>query len=153
MGKPFMKIRFEAKVSKSLSLVKNAFNHELFLSLKPPIMQLKLLRFDGCKPGDEVHLKMGAFGITQNWISVITSAKETEQEWQFIDEGKVIPWPLLKWKHVHSVIALSANESLIIDDIEYEGVNPLMTALLYPSLWFSFSVRPRIYRKYFKTGV
>ena len=144
-----MKLRFEAKVNKSLGFVKNSFNENLFLSLKPPLMQLKLLRFDGCRAGDQVHLKMGAFGILQNWISVITSDHENEKEWQFVDEGTAIPWPLLHWKHVHRVIALSAEETLIVDDIEYKGVNPLMTALMYPSLWMSFSIRPRIYLKIF----
>ncbi len=145
-----MKIRFETKVQKRLSAVKAAFDQELFLALKPPGMQLKLIRFDGCKPGDEVHLKMGAFGLLQDWVSHITSSIEDEKQWQFVDEGQVIPWPLKHWKHVHRVESIGDSEALIIDDIEFTAPNSALTALLFPSLWLSFSVRPSRYRKFFK---
>jgi hypothetical protein len=144
-----MKMRFEAKVQKSLSVVKAAFDQELFLALTPPGMQLKLTRFDGCKPGDEVHLKMGAMGILQDWVSHITSSIDDENQWQFVDEGHVIPWPLKHWKHIHRVEAINESESLIIDDIEYAAPNPVISALMYPSLWLSFSIRPKRYQKYF----
>ncbi|NBX69268.1 MAG: hypothetical protein EBR01_09950 [Proteobacteria bacterium] len=85
-----MKLYFEAQVSSSVTEVKSQFNQDLFLKLKPPLMSLKLERFDGCEKGHEVHLKMGLPGFLQNWVSQITDSSQTDDVWEFVDEGKIL---------------------------------------------------------------
>lgn len=53
------KLYFECPVKEPVETVKQGFNEELFKALKPPIIDLIVERFDGCKKGDEVHLKIG----------------------------------------------------------------------------------------------
>ncbi len=145
-----MKLKFETIVPCGLSVVKGGFTKDLFMALKPPFVKLIVDRFDGCSAGNEVHLILKSFGPAQKWVSHITEEKQTDKEWYFIDEGHVIPWPLAKWKHIHKVVSLDNNSSLIIDDINFECIFPWMNRLFYPALWLSFSVRPSRYKKYFE---
>ena len=145
-----MKLRFNTLVPCSKEKVKLGFNKELFLELTPPGVSVFLERFDGCSPGNEVHLQIGAIGFRQKWISQITDEVFNDKEWYFIDEGKVLPWPLKRWKHIHKVIAVGENQSEIVDDITYDTGNSMMNILMYPSLWLSFAVRPSRYKKFFR---
>jgi ligand-binding SRPBCC domain-containing protein len=145
-----MKLRFETLVKCSLQVVKQNFNRELFLQLAPPAVGMTLERFDGCSPGNEVHLILNSFGLKQKWISVITAENFTETEWSFIDEGRTIPWPMKSWKHIHQVVSVDENSSMIIDDITFECANKAIDAILYPFLWSSFSIRPDRYKKFFE---
>lgn len=144
-----MNLYFEAQVKSTVQEIKAGFNQDLFLKLKPPFMSLRLERFDGCEKGHEVHLKMGAMGILQNWVSEITDSSHTDTVWQFIDEGKVLPAPFTSWKHVHRVEKINETSSRISDSIEYRCTSSMLERALWGPLWLSFAVRPRIYRKVF----
>lgn len=145
-----MKLLFETVIEKDFLTIKAGFNRELFLKLKPPGVGLTLSRFDGCSPGNEVHLLINALGMKQKWISVITEELQTEKEWSFVDEGKSLPWPLATWRHHHRVVSLGETSSKIIDDISFECVYPWMNGLMYPALWSSFATRPANYKKFFQ---
>lgn len=145
-----MKILFKTKINKSLLEIKSKFNVDLFKALKPPMVNLLVERFDGCSVNDEVHLDLGSFGLKQKWVSVITAENITENEWSFIDEGKVLPWPLASWKHHHRVIQLNKDTSLVVDDINYQCTYPWLNGLIYPAMWLSFAFRPKSYRKFFQ---
>ena len=146
-----MKLYFEAQVKSTVRDIKKGFNEDLFLKLKPPGIVLKLERFDGCEKGDEVHLKMGAPGLLQSWVSEITDSQEGDDFWQFIDEGKVLPKPFTYWKHIHRVEKINDGESSISDSIEYHCKSQLVEKTLWLPLWLSFSIRPGVYRKVFKS--
>ena len=124
---------------------------ELFEALKPPGVQLSLKRFDGCQTGDEVHLEIGQFGIKTQWVSIITGHHQDEKECFFIDEGKILPAPLSFWKHRHVIERISADESMIIDDITYGCHGGTLVELsMWPVLWGQFSLRGPVYRRYFR---
>ncbi|NBY18731.1 hypothetical protein EBQ74_00415 [bacterium] len=144
-----MKLYFEAQVSSSVTEVKSQFNQDLFLKLKPPLMSLKLERFDGCEKGHEVHLKMGLPGFLQNWVSQITDSSQTDDVWEFVDEGKILPPPLSYWRHIHRVERMSETNSRISDSIEYRCKSRVLEKLLWGPLWLSFSIRPGVYRQVF----
>lgn len=144
-----MKLYFEAQVKTNVVEIKNGFNQDLFLKLKPPGMVLKLERFDGCEKGNEVHLKMGLPGALQSWISEITDSSQGDDFWQFIDEGKVLPKPFTYWKHIHRVEKINDGQSRISDSIEYHCKSQLTEKVLWLPLWLSFSIRPGVYRKVF----
>lgn len=146
-----MKLQFVTTVPSSLEKVKAGFTKKLFLELTPPGVSVVLERFDGCSPGHEVHLQIGSFGLKQKWVSHITNEVTTEREWFFVDEGKVLPWPLKSWKHIHKVVADGDDRSIIIDDITYGTGHSILDVLMYPSLWISFAVRPSRYKKYFRS--
>lgn len=140
-------LTFRTPVGSSLDKVKEGFNVELFKALKPPLLTLEVARFDGCKEGDEVHLKVG-LGLKVEWISLITKDIQTANEWSFIDEGKKLPFPLTAWRHHHRVIK-SGEEAIIIDDINFRCGPNFLTKMMKPLLYLQFVGRAPVYRKVF----
>lgn len=145
-----MKMLFRTPLNLSYEEVKAGFNRELFEFLAPQWAAFNLERFDGCKVNDEVHIELNLLGMKKKWVSLITHEGEDSSGWSFIDEGKVLPWPLAKWKHHHRVDKISDSRSEIVDDIEFEVRNPALGKLIYPVLWSSFAIRPDLYKKYFE---
>ena len=128
--------------------IKQGFTKDLFLSLNPPFPKVKLLRFDGCKSGDEVGLELNFLFFRQKWISKIIEDKEDNQSWYFVDQGTTLPFFLKSWKHKHIVENLRS-DSMIIDQISYTSGYWIMDLLLYPVLLLQFLYRKPIYRKWF----
>jgi ligand-binding SRPBCC domain-containing protein len=145
-----MKIIFTTNIPLNFSSIRDGFNEELFIKLAPPLIPFKLLRFDGCKKGDEVHIQLGVLPFKQTWVSDITFEEENDGGWSFIDEGRKLPWPLSYWKHHHRVDKLSESESLIVDDINFETSPKALAPMIYPFLWLIFSIRPARYKKFFQ---
>lgn len=139
-----MNIYIVTQVSQSIPQVFGAFNQELFLALKPPFLPMKLLRFDGCKVGDQVHLDLGL----NVWISLITEHQIGEDECYFVDEGSQLPFPLKKWRHQH-LIKRQGEETLIIDNIDYSTGLKLLDLIVFPFFYFMFWLRKPVYRKFF----
>jgi ligand-binding SRPBCC domain-containing protein len=144
-----MKIKLSTKVGQNYLKVKGGFNAELFQALNPPFPPVKLLRFDGSSPGDLVSLKLNFIIFKQVWISKITADHLDEKEYFFVDEGIKLPFFLKKWRHKHRIVAGGKNQSIIIDEINFSSSNRLLDYLIYPVLFFQFSMRKPIYRKFF----
>ena len=142
-----MQFQIKTEVQQDYQSVFMGFDRKLFLALNPPLMPLKLLRFDGCKTGDEVHLEL-AFGL--KWVSLVTDFQEREDEIFFIDQGVQLPFFLTHWRHKHRIIK-NGTGSILIDDIIYRSSSKIMDYLLYPFLWTQFKYRSPVYRKLFKT--
>jgi ligand-binding SRPBCC domain-containing protein len=143
-----MKINLSTTVEQDYLSVKEGFNESLFKKLSPPFPPVKLIRFDGSSKGDLVSLELNFIFFKQKWISEITDDHTNESEFYFVDEGIKLPFFLGKWKHKHRIV--KSNEGAEIkDEIEYEGPNALMTALLYPALYLQFLYRKPIYKKIF----
>lgn len=138
---------FKTKVSSSLEQVRDGFNLDLFKALKPPILSLDVSRFDGCKKGDEVHLKVG-LGLKVEWISLITEDSESPEEWSFVDEGKKLPFPLAAWRHHHRVVR-EGDQSVIIDEISFSCGPAFLNKMMKPILYLQFAGRAPVYRKIF----
>jgi ligand-binding SRPBCC domain-containing protein len=107
------------------------------------MVKLEVLRFDGCKKGDEVHLSVSG----KRWISHITDFHEDEDQIYFVDIGFVIPAPLASWKHIHRIERTGEHTSQVIDDIEYTTGSPLVDKLIYPGLYAMFVMRRPVYKK------
>jgi ligand-binding SRPBCC domain-containing protein len=144
-----MRIRIITDVNQSVSKVFEGFNETLFLQLSPPFPPVKLLRFDGCKKRDEVHLQLSFIFFKQQWISVITEFQNNEGEIYFIDEGISLPFFLKSWKHKH-LIKTHQSTTQIIDDIEFSTGTTITNMLFYPLLYLQFLYRKPIYKKLFK---
>lgn len=144
-----MNIVIRTRVEKNFQLVFNRFNLDLFKALKPPFVGLDVERFDGCKKGDRVHLKITTPGKIQHWESLITSNFRGDYECNFVDEGVLIPPPLKKWTHTHRVQKINELACLIVDDIEYTSGNKFIDVLIYPALYLMFLFRVPVYKREF----
>lgn len=145
-----MNIYLHTLVEQPFSNVVSGFDRDLFQALKPPLMELNLKQFDGCKKGDTVHLEMGIGIIRQEWISLITYDNLTESQFKFIDKGTLLPPPLKEWTHQHIVNALEDGSSEIIDNIDYSTGKKWLNILIYPAMYILFWLRKPVYRKYFQ---
>jgi len=83
------------------------------------------------------------------WTSIITHDSTTENGFDFIDEGKKLPFPFKKWKHHHIVTQNEDNGSDIIDDISYHSAFILLDLLLYPLMFAQFLYRRPVYKRVF----
>lgn len=144
-----MKIVLRTKVEQDYQTVYKRFDRDLFLALKPPLMPLKLLRFDGSRKGDQVHIQLGAGTLSARWDALIVADEQNDTECYFVDEGIRLPFFLKKWKHKHR-IQKDGSTSIIIDDIFYQTPNFLLDYIMYPIMYLQFYMRKPVYKRYFK---
>jgi len=139
-----MNITLRSKVKGELTAIYNRFDDNLFKYLLPP--GAELIEFGGSKKGDIVHLKLPIAG---EWISEITEDGESGDTCYFIDEGKKLPFPLKKWKHLH-ILHRAGNSTVIEDNINFSTGNIITDLICYPVLLLSFLPRSWQYKSYFK---
>ncbi len=144
-----MRIYIATEVEENYRTVFARFDKDLFLALKPPLIQLNLTRFDGCRTGDKVEMTLGMLGIQQAWTALIVDQKETEEEIYFVDVGQEIPPPIKTWRHRHGIKKLAADKTLIVDDIEFSTGLKLLDVLMYPIMYLQFWYRKPVYKRYF----
>lgn len=144
-----MMLHLKTTVKQDFITVFEAFNEQLFLKLSPPYPRLRLLQFDGSKPGDMVAVELFTGFSRHRWTSLITERKITKTEAFFVDEGQVLPFPLRRWQHKH-LITKQKHEAVIHDIIEYSTGVLLLDLLLYPLMLAQFSMRKPIYKKVFQ---
>jgi len=137
-------------VAQSLAEVKAGFTERLFLALNPPppFPKVELLRFDGCKTGDTVILKLHFPFFSQEWESLIVHDEESNELWLFIDSGKRLPFFLSSWKHKH-LVKVEKGQTIIYDDITFGTPWWLPSLLMAPLLKFQFGMRKPIYQRFF----
>ncbi|MCA6074520.1 hypothetical protein [Fulvivirga sedimenti] len=139
-----MKIILRSDVKGDWQSVFRAFDRTLFEFLLPP--GAKLLRFDGSRSGDIVHLR---FPLNMEWKSKITQDHEENEHAFFVDEGVILPLGLKNWHHEHHVFK-DGDGARIEDRITFSMGNTVLTMLTYPFLYLAFLPRVWQYKKYFK---
>jgi ligand-binding SRPBCC domain-containing protein len=143
-----MKIFISTRIEKNYRDVFALFNEKLFKALKPPLVNLEVERFDGCKKGDEVHLKISPLHLkTERWISHIVDFHDDSEQIYFIDIGVVIPFPLKSWRHIHRIERVGENKCNVIDDIDFTSGNAILDRFLYPVFFMMFKLRGPIYKR------
>jgi ligand-binding SRPBCC domain-containing protein len=143
-----MQIKVKTQVFESRSKVWAGFNKDLFMALAPAYPRLEVTRFDGCETGDEVHIVLHTGFVSLNWNARIVSHSFSNEANEFIDEGSVLPFPLVFWRHVHR-IEDSPNGCIITDHVFYRTRIFLIDILLYPFLFLTVYQRKRAYRKFY----
>jgi len=144
-----MNFRIETKVKQPAKMVLDGFNEDLFLALKPPLMPLKLLRFDGCEKGDKVQLILGIQPLSQKWDALVIEHGEDDEKFYFTDIGESLPFPLKDWKHRHQILKLEQG-SIIVDDITYTTGFSILDFFMYPIMYLQFYIRKPVYSRLFK---
>ncbi|MTI38113.1 hypothetical protein E1140_01285 [Fulvivirga lutimaris] len=139
-----MKIILKSKVKADLQFVINHFDEDLFKYLLPPAAHL--IEFGGSKTGDTVHLHLPLAG---EWISEITEHGSKSNLYYFIDEGKVLPFPLKKWRHKH-ILKGQGEHTIIEDHMSFSTGLIAFDLMFYPVLVLSFLPRLWQYKNYFK---
>ena len=145
-----MRIHIETSVAATARAALARFDRELFEALKPRGMRFEVLRFDGSRSGDEVHLRMGLPGMMMRWVSIITEEISGPEEIGFVDEGRVLPWFLKSWRHRH-ILREQPYGCDIIDDIEFVCPAPGLAAIVWPGMRLQFAGRGPVYRRIFGT--
>lgn len=145
-----MRFQIVTAVEGDFKTVFRKFDETLFLKIKPLLIGLRVIRFDGCLRNDEVHLELTILGRKQVWISRVMEFQETEDEIAFTDQGVRLPRFLSFWNHRHRIVQ-APNGSLIVDDVTYKTPLPGLDYLLFPVLYFQFYFRKHRYRSIFRT--
>ena len=91
---------------------------------------------DVLEVGTEVRLSLQPFGVgpRQRWTSRITRREKGDGTAIFEDEMLDGPFP--EWNHKHEFFAVTADETLVRDRVEYEL--PVVGGLLGPLGWLGF---------------
>lgn len=149
-----MHLYLKTYVSQPADQVWTGFDRTLFDQLAPPFPPVDVVRFDGCKTGDIVHLRLNFLFFKQDWISLISDQQATETEIYFVDTGTKLPFFLSQWQHRHRLLRLNArpnaaSQTCIVEDITFHTPTRLTDYLLYPLLWLQFAYRRPIYRRFF----
>lgn len=140
-----MRITITTLVEQDYDTVYERFDRDLFEALAPPLLPLKLLRFDGSRTGDEVHIAIGPM----RWDALITDHGRSPSENYFVDKGTQLPFFLKTWEHHHRILK-DGTGSRIVDDIRYTTpFGRLGDAIFYPILYMQFAARKPVYRRYF----
>jgi ligand-binding SRPBCC domain-containing protein len=144
-----MQLEFRTRVNSSIEEIKSQFDAKLFKKLAPPFLKLEVIEFGGCKLGDTISLRLVTPVFKGDWKSVITEEFQSESEWYFVDEGRILPAPFISWKHNH-IVKEKGKYSDIIDRIEFKCANRAIELVMTPGLALSFLYRKPIYKKIFK---
>ena len=143
-----MKVQCSTIVPGTVSEVFSRFDRSLFEALKPPGMPMRLDRYDGNAAGDRIHVTIGAPLLPQRWESVIVERGQSANECFFVDEGRILPFPLKYWRHVHRV--RSAGEQVeIIDDIDFRTAIRPLDPLMWLLIALMMNLRRPVYRSFF----
>ena len=146
-----MHIILRTAVAQPPAQVMAGFTRELFIALAPPFPKLRLLRFDGCRTGDQVEIELDTLVKRLPWTSLIVDDGQlADGTLFFVDEGQTLPPPLRYWRHRHLIQPGPQGGSIIVDDLEYRTATPALDALLYPAIWAQFAWRKPIYRRWFR---
>ena len=143
-----VKIQIKTPVAQSAQQVDAGFTRDLLEKLTPPFPPVRILRYDGNTPGDEVHLQLGFLLFTQTWVSEITARMTGPTEWGFVDEGRKLPFFLGYWQHKHRIV-VQGTGAVIIDDITFHAPLNIFDFLLWPVLYAQFAARRPLYRQVF----
>lgn len=143
-----MQLHLKTAVRQDYLRVFYAFDEQLFRRLAPPYPRLKLLRFDGSKPGDVVEVELQTGIKSFRWTSLIIEQGITDTEAYFVDEGQELPPPLRLWRHKH-LVAKNGSGAIIHDIIDFSTGYKALDVLLYPLMLVQFGMRKPVYRKVF----
>ncbi|UOQ98227.1 hypothetical protein MUN81_01740 [Hymenobacter sp. 5317J-9] len=145
-----MLVTLRTAVAQSPAQVMAGFTRALFEALAPPFPKLRVLRFDGCRTGDQVEIELNTLVKKLRWTSLIVDdGVQPDGTHFFIDEGQILPPPLRYWRHRHLIEPSPHGGSVIVDALEYRTASPWLDRLLYPAMWAQFAWRRPIYRRWF----
>ncbi|HAZ14179.1 MAG: hypothetical protein A2X86_02565 [Bdellovibrionales bacterium GWA2_49_15] len=149
------KIEFLSHVPVSIEVVKEHFTEELFKYLLPPILPVKVVRFEGVEKGARYEFELLPIHLpppfSTTWSGKIVDSGDVQGGFYFVDEGTNLPFPLKSWRHLHRILPNPQLGGIdILDLVEYSCHIPLLEYSLYPSFFSLFVFRKQRYAEYFR---
>jgi ligand-binding SRPBCC domain-containing protein len=147
-----MRLLCKTRVGSPVDTVWAGFDRSLFEKLAPPFPALRILSFEGSRPGDHIRVELDFGLFRKKWVSRITETEAQGPVRYFVDEGVPpdLPFGMEQWRHVHRLRALPDGGTSIEDDINFTSGNPIWDRLLWVGFWFQIGLwRKPIYRKHF----
>lgn len=144
-----MKYTQEVSIKKStLNQIKKNFQEPTFIKFLIIGQPVKILKWEGIKNNMEAQFKIWLF----KWhtMSVYHSDFESSNNsFQFKDHGKILPFGLISWLHIHRVY--KKNDHIIIkDELNFKHKNNFLGIFIYPIMVFPIVIRKILYPVYFK---
>jgi ligand-binding SRPBCC domain-containing protein len=141
------KIIVTTKVTLPLDTVIKKFDRTLFESLMPPLSLLELLQYDGTFEGGRYRLGARYLNFSL-WEGEITKADFlSPKEYVFIDEVNSNIAGVRNWKHTHRFVESVTKHTYIVDEVEFEAVNPMLEGVYEMMLRSYFLYRQFRYKK------
>ena len=133
-----------------LETVKKHFSRDLLESLLPAWPKAKILRYDGDKQGDEIHVQLAMPWGKHLWVTHVIASTQSPDEYSFIDESYTPPPPLSYWHHTHTLQATPDKKgTFIIDSIECKTKPYFLAFFMKWVLTTQFKARDPQYKAYF----
>lgn len=144
-----MRLKIETKVQGNQKEVFEKFTKELLLFVSMPYPRFKLIHFNGSSVGSVVEAELDMIIKKVKWVSVVTEHEvQSEKSW-FVDEGTVMPFGMIYWRHKH-LVEQRNDGAYIIDDLTFHGNNFFKSLMLYFMFIPAFYYRKPRYKMYFK---
>ena len=146
-----MHLKFENTVLYPYEFVVSHIGREMFVALNPPWSSMELLKFDGTKVSDEVHLNLKLGFVSVPWVSKIVQSELNDIEFNFIDIGvKMLPG-MKSWHHHHHFRKVGENKTLIVDDVNFESGNYFLDVFYRNIIKVQFYYRKYAYSNFLKS--
>ncbi len=144
-----MKYNQEVSIKNStLDEIKQNFQNPDFIKFLITGQPVKILKWEGIQNDMEAHFKVWLF--KWHMMSVYHSDfVSSNNNFKFQDNGKILPFGLIKWLHIHKVY--KKNSIVIIkDELSFEHKNKFLGFFIYPIMVFPIAMRKILYPIYFK---
>ncbi len=143
-------LHFETEVPAGFEKVKAGFNLQLLKALSPAFPKVNIGKYEGEKPGDEIHIRLDFLLFSWNWHCYIVQNSDEPGHYFFVDEGRQLPPFLSGWRHLHELTE-KGNHTLITDHISFSPGSHWPGFLVKFLLWMQFSQRKKTYIQYFSS--
>ncbi len=143
-------LKLTSNIEANFETVVENFSEDLLTYLNPPFPKAVIEKYEGNTEGAEVAIKLDFLLFTQRWISEITKVEKGSDYFQFIDEGRKLPFFLSRWQHIHRIEKAGDNKTRVIDHVSFSWYHPVLTFLILPAIYFQFAYRKPRYNAYFK---
>jgi ligand-binding SRPBCC domain-containing protein len=136
-----MQFKITSNVNHGFEFVYRNWNKDLFESLVPFPLKMRIKRFDGSETDSIIELELIIFGKKETWQSIVVKSKKTNSYFYFKDRAVFMPKPLEDRNHSHLILKSKENTSKIIDIINYSTRNFFLDILLFMPLYICFFQR------------
>jgi ligand-binding SRPBCC domain-containing protein len=144
------KLVFKKKVKATLAQIEKKINKDFFQQMIPPIYPVELIDFEIPKDGAEFSIALKGPYPLKIWQGHMHSFSRQVKEYEFVDEGKRLPFPFSKWRHKHRFVESPVGGTFLVDEIEYECVDERFEKVVEMFLFFYFKYRQFQYQKLLK---
>lgn len=144
------KIIFKKKVKSSLSQIEKKINKNFFEKMIPSFYPIGIHDYEGTQDGAEFTLALKGPYALKIWKGQLHSFSKNEREYQFVDEGKKLPFPFKSWLHKHRFVESQAGGTYLVDEIEFDCGDEKIEAVMEIILTIYFKYRQLQYQKILK---